>query len=49
MIVLIIQKTKLKAWAYYWVAFIYIRIANTHAPGTLPILWHQSLLVRYQR
>jgi essential nuclear protein 1 len=29
--------------------FHFIRLANTHAPGTLPILWHQSLLVLCQR
>jgi Bystin len=29
--------------------FHFIRLANTHAPGTLPVLWHQSLLVLCQR
>jgi essential nuclear protein 1 len=27
----------------------FIRLAKTHAPGTLPVLWHQSLLVLCQR
>jgi essential nuclear protein 1 len=29
--------------------FHFIRLANTHVPGTLPVLWHQSLLVLCQR
>jgi len=29
--------------------FHFIRLSNTHAPGTLPVLWHQSLLVLCQR
>jgi essential nuclear protein 1 len=29
--------------------FHFIRLANTQAPGTLPVLWHQSLLVLCQR
>ncbi|KAI9448553.1 Bystin-domain-containing protein [Lactarius indigo] len=29
--------------------FHFIRLANTHAQGTLPVLWHQSLLVLCQR
>jgi len=29
--------------------FHFIRLANTHAQGSLPVLWHQSLLVLCQR
>ena len=29
--------------------FHFIRLANTHAQGELPVLWHQSLLVLSQR
>jgi essential nuclear protein 1 len=29
--------------------FHFIRLGNTHAQGTLPVLWHQSLLVLCQR
>ncbi|KAN0124284.1 Bystin domain containing protein [Russula decolorans] len=29
--------------------FHFIRLSNTHAQGTLPVLWHQSLLVLCQR
>ncbi|KAI0253114.1 Bystin-domain-containing protein [Lactifluus subvellereus] len=29
--------------------FHFIRLANTNAPGALPVLWHQSLLVLCQR
>jgi essential nuclear protein 1 len=29
--------------------FHFIRLGNTHAPGILPVLWHQSLLVLCQR
>jgi essential nuclear protein 1 len=29
--------------------FRFIRLATTHALGTLPIFWHQSLLVLCQR
>ena len=29
--------------------FHFIRLANTNDPGTLPVLWHQSLLVLCQR
>lgn len=29
--------------------FHFIRLGNTHTQGTLPVLWHQSLLVLCQR
>jgi essential nuclear protein 1 len=29
--------------------FHFIRLANTHVQGLLPVLWHQSLLVLCQR
>ena len=29
--------------------FHFIRLSNTHTQGTLPVLWHQSLLVLCQR
>jgi essential nuclear protein 1 len=29
--------------------FHFIRLSNTHAQGTLPVLWYQSLLVLCQR
>jgi len=29
--------------------FHFIRLSNTNAQGTLPVLWHQSLLVLCQR